>query len=283
MQKIIERQNEEQMLKVQFAARYCYNRAELLNNILTYATLINLLIFIPFPSNWMSFIRVSTMVIDCILCIIIFAMNKYVETGASLRNFFDAYVLDIGYKEYSLDARSKLFDIAFSITKKHPQLAEIQLNNTGSDSPPGVKSWYEFPFDLIRSDAVYTCQKANAWWDKKLSVSRISRFLSFLLITIVTIICLRVIFNLSLLDLFLGSLAIIIKLIERIVAAYKYHVLSIKIDGALETISCNPKISYEIELQKMIEARRKIPVLGSNKAHIKSAKKLTEQFNTTQV
>ena len=89
--------------------------------------------------------------------------------------------------------------------------------------------------------------------------------------------------DVSWLALFLGSLAIIIKLAERLIAAYNYHILSVKIEGALETISCNPTISYETDLQKKIEARRKIPILGSNRAHKKSAKKLTEQFKTTQI
>lgn len=281
MQKIIERQNEERMLKVQFAAGCYFNRAETLNNITAYAVLINLLLFIPFPDSWRPFIPILTVAIDLIVCLLIFEMNRCVKAGASLRNFFDSYVLDIGYNEYTKDDRSKLFDIAFSITNKNSKLAKVQLNNTGHDSPPGVKNWYEFPSAKSKSEAIYICQKANAWWDQKLNIFRIIRFVIFLLITILTAVILRLFFHASWLDLFLGTLSIMVKLIERIIAAYHYYVLSKKIDGALETISCNPKILYESDLQKKIEARRSIPILGSNRAHKKLAKNLSTKYNET--
>ena len=70
-----------------------------------------------------------------------------------------------------------------------------------------------------------------------------------------------------------------IKLIERVVDGRKYRVLSIKIDGAQQTLEAHLTIEGVEQLQTLIDERRAINILGINFLHKKLANRLTQKYD----
>ena len=109
MQRIIERQNETQMLEIQFSARFFYNLAEKTNKSASFLALIPLLALIPHHESWNFLISTILVVVD--LCIVIATLltRYYVKNAADLRAYFDDYVFaTVGHDtNYKLDKKLK--------------------------------------------------------------------------------------------------------------------------------------------------------------------------------
>lgn len=76
----------------------------------------------------------------------------------------------------------------------------------------------------------------------------------------------------------LCSAGLLIKLIERVVDSRKYRVLSIKIDGAQQTLEAHLTIEGIEQLQTLIDERRATNILGINFLHKKFANRLTKNM-----
>lgn len=219
---IQKRQNEMRFLKIQYAARVCFNAAEKYNHFAWFACIVSAFsIFLP--NTWHTFILNGVpFVFDFVAAIFYALTRKNVCLGARLRKYFDANVIGINPGQFSKSEEQSVIEKAESVFSMHPYDGLIQTSNTGHDTPPGVKDWYEFSTPLNAVDAQFECQKQNIWWNKKMSRRKIP-------ITLLAGICVIAAFgfsmhilNRSVLNTFLCSSGIVLKILERLYENIKY-------------------------------------------------------------
>ena len=275
-QEIQTRQNEMKFLKIQYAARRCFNAAENYNYFAWLACIVSAFsIFLP--DAWHTFIvNGIPFTFDFVAVIFYALMQKNVYWGAYLRKYFDANVIGINPSQFSKSEEQNILEKAETVFS-HDGL--IQIRNTGHDVPPGVKNWYEFPTPLNAVEAQFECQKQNIWWDKKMSQRKIP-IIVFVGISIIACFGFSMhILNRSILTTFLCSSGIILKLFERLYENIKYIQVSLQIDGSKETIEIKPEEKYVEHLQSLIDERRGINVLELNSIHKKVAAKLSALYS----
>lgn len=274
---IAERQNEPILLKTQYAARYCYNLAEKQNYFVWLFCLISgFSIFLPdgLPCHLSLGIPFS---VDIIAWLLMILVNKNVQKAADLRRYFDANSIDISADQFSESEKRRLAEIAEKIYSKNPESAELQMRNTGNDNPPGVHDWYMFSKQYDGLEAKFECQRQNTWWDKALFPIKYAVTLVAFGIIMATFIILAV--KNDFFKTLLCSAGLLIKLIERIIDNRKYRILSIKIDGAQQTLEAHLSLEGIKQLQGLIDDRRAVNILGINLLHKKLANKLTKKYD----
>lgn len=64
---------------------------------------------------------------------------------------------------------SELISVAKDLKEKYPQKYLVEISNSGTDKPNGVKNWYTKIYsNLTVDEAILKCQKQNIYWDKYL-------------------------------------------------------------------------------------------------------------------
>lgn len=275
---IVKRQNEDFSLKCQFVAKCHFNKAENANYLVwLFCILSALTIFIPESNKW--FIILLPLFLDIIGFVLEHIVQHSVATAALLRNYFDAYVLDINTSQFiDSDIRKIKSIVEKTVTKRVDECA-IQISHTGKDNPPGVFDWYEFSHDFSDTEVQFECQRQNCWWNKELSKRRIlSLFIVTLVILLLIIIAGHYMHtNDNLLRILLCS-GIVLKIFEQSYAHWTCHKLFLKIEGACEMLEHCKSQENILTLQAMIESRRKIPILEINAIHKRIAAKLSNHY-----
>ena len=274
---IAERQNEPFMLKIQYAARFCYNLAEKQNYFVWLFCFISAFsIFLPdgLPEYLPLVVPFTA---DIIAWILMTFVNKNVQKGADLRKYFDVYSVNISTDQYSESEKRRLTEISEKIYSKNSEVAELQMRNTGNDNPPGVHDWYMFSKQYNGLEAKFECQRQNTWWDKKLFPIKCA--VTALVFGIAVIVFVTVAIWNGFFLILLCSAGLLTKLFERVVDNGKYCILSIKIDGAQQTLEAHLTIEGVEQLQALINERRAVNILGINLLHKKLANKLTKKYN----
>ena len=99
---IQKRQNSDDMLNCQYAARFHFNRAESLGYLAFIISVLSALcIFLP-DSEKAIFIAIP-IALDIATIAVQFYFDSIQKTGAKLRNYFDAVVLGINESHYSVE------------------------------------------------------------------------------------------------------------------------------------------------------------------------------------
>lgn len=274
-QEIKAKQNEVEYLKVQYAARFCYNTAEHLNNWVWLLCVISAA-FIFLPDDIPIWINIFPFLAEIIAAILSFVLSKYISDAAFLRKFFDSKVLGINEMQFSTEEERYIKEKYKKIYRLHKKEADVQIANTGRDNPPGVKNWYEFSSDIDGLKAVFKCQYQNVWWNKKMIKGR----LCVLLILFFLIVAIYIIFakTRGAFQVLLCSAGIIIKFAERVIEICRYQKVSIEIDAVLLLVEKDIRMSLVESLQELIDKRRTIEVLEINLFHKKKAKALSEEY-----
>ena len=279
---IQERQNDETLLKIQYAARKCFNSAEKYNYFSLVVCLVSGLSVLS-PESWnediLNMIRLALDIMAMLFCAVASNTSKW---GATLRKYFDAQVLDICANQFSESEIQKILEKTENIFLKNPEKAATQINNTGHDSPPGVKDWYEFsaPFDGVK--AQFECQKQNIWWTQKMMYRRLCMTVCLSIGIIFFFGVLIAITNHSVLSVLLCSGGIIFKIVERLVQNIKYFYVSLLILGSKIAVEAKPATENVERLQLLIDEFRSINVQESNFIHRKVAAKLSNLYQSTQ-
>lgn len=265
------------MLKIQYAARCCYNSTEVQNYFVWAFCLISAFsIFLP--SALPRFISLAIPFIADIAAWVLMALaNKNVHNASELRKYFDAYSLDIGANQFPESKRRQLLEIANKKYSKNTKKAEIQMKNTGKDDPPGVYDWYTFSKEYCGLEAKFECQRINAWWDKKLSFARC--IVAVTVCGIAVLIIFEFMKKFGFIEMIFCSAGLLTYLLERVYYNIRYRDLSLKIDGAQQTVEAYPTAEGIEQLQILIDERRAVNVVGINFLHKKQAKKLTETYD----
>lgn len=268
---IVKRQNEDASLKIQYAARCCFNSAEIYNNLTWLCCFVSLFsIFLPctFSQNIKSVIPFAFDILAALFCYI---ANRKVNKGAKLRKYFDSYVIGICNNEYSESEILDLKEYAERNFLKKRSIASIQVAHTGNDVPPGVRDWYVFPKEMDGLKSKFECQKQNTWWNSKLARARLLIFLLFFAAIVLFFICKGF-------GVIMCSAGLIIKTAERFVENYRYNHISRLIEGSQITVESTITEDGIKTLQSLIDKRRAINVLEINLLHKKIAKHLTSLY-----
>lgn len=278
-QEIQAQQNEIKFLKIQYAARRCFNAAENYNYFAWLACIVSAFsIFLP--NVWHAFIANGIpFTFDIVAAIFNALTQRNVYWGAYLRKYFDANVIGINPNQFSKSEEQNILEKAETVFSAHPYDGLLQISTTGHDVPPGVKNWYEFPTPLNAVEAQFECQKQNIWWDKKMSQRKIPIIVFGGIFIIACFGFSMHMLNRSILTTLLCSSGIILKLFERLNENIKYIQVSLQIDGSKETIEIKPEEKYVEHLQSLIDERRGINVLELNSIHKKVAAKLSALYS----
>ena len=279
-QEIQKRQNEMMFLKIQYAARVCFNAAEKYNYFAWLACIFSAFsIFLP--ETWHPFVfNGIPFVFDLVAAIFYILTKKNVRWGACIRRYFDANVIGIDSSQFSHSEERNIIEKAESIFTKHSHDGLVQIGNTGHDVPPGVKDWYEFSTPLNGVDAQFECQKQNVWWNKKMSQRKIPVIIFVGICIIIAFGFSMHILDRSIFTTFLCSSGLLLKVLERLYENIKYIQVSLQIDGSKETIEIKPEERYVEHLQSLIDKRREINVLELNSIHKRVAAKLSALYGT---
>ena len=264
---IKKRQNEEMLLKVQYAARYKYNFAELLNKICFWLSFSPLFFLLPFIAK-IEKIAAATLIIDVVILILSFCVRKLVMEAATLRKYFDNCVFGFGNEDVNT---SRVEETALQIFNKRLVTSTIQINNTAQDTPPGVKDWYDISEDVSEEETIYKCQCENGWWTQKMFMRLVWKYLVYFGIVVIIFLILKIACQVSCFDIFIAISGVFLKFVERIIALIQYAIVSFKAEGAiaiLKVYNTNEQLKC---LQGFINERRAIPILLPNNTHRKMA------------
>lgn len=279
MKKIKQRQNERELLEIQYAARVCFNHAEKVGwYIWILAAVAELCVFLP-NSLHVGLLWGIPVVLNIVVGVLSQIHKKSIENGASLRNYFDAYVLNLSFSDIDDTSRRATRALAFRITQKRTREAEIQIKNTGRDVPPGVKDWYEFNSQFEENAAICECQKQNRWWTNEMLKGCIKERLIVASVVITVFACMLFFLPDSRWNTAICSVGLIFRAVERLVAYWRFYIVSNGIDAIIQNLDNGYRISNLLELQKRFERLRMLPVVGSNRIHKKYAQKLSTDYN----
>ena len=119
-QEIQTRQNEMKFLKIQYAARRCFNAAENYNYFAWLACIVSAFsIFLP--DAWHTFIvNGIPFTFDFVAVIFYALMQKNVYWGAYLRKYFDANVIGINPSQFSKSEEQNILEKAETVFSAHP-------------------------------------------------------------------------------------------------------------------------------------------------------------------
>ncbi|MBR6578545.1 MAG: hypothetical protein IKK74_06325 [Clostridia bacterium] len=275
------KQNEELMLKIQYAARQKYNCAEIMCRLAFWLCLVPILSLIPSPECFQKAETIIVICLDLAIIILTILYTRLVEDAASFRSYFDFYVF--GFSMTNDLQNKQIKEKAIQIFNKHIDRAAIQIANTGKDTPPGVRDWYAIPESKNDSDTIYICQSENAWWTSKMFIGKcISLLLCWLFIILIAVI-LKLINAVDWWDLFLAFVSITIKLLERIICVIRFLFASIRLEGAINVLSTNRTKKQLSNLQNLIDHQRRIPFLPSNRLHKTRAKELSILYRESNI
>ena len=281
---IEKRQNEERMLRYQYASRHYFNRAEKYNDLIWVFCIISwLVIFFPDIPNIGMLVIAVPFFADVVALILSWRMAVYVSSASSLRRYFDAYVLGINIDQFDAPQVQRLEELSLKAINESPDTSKVEMNNTGHDNPNGVRNWYEFTQPLSEEDAVYECQKQNGWWNKRISGERIKYTVIRLIIFIPLIILLLIITKAEILITIFGSSALIIKCIERLVVNIRYYMISLEIDGAIDVLTSSRTSENVNKVQNKIDERRAMLVLERNRIHKRRSKEYHKLYHDTTI
>ncbi len=142
---IKQKQNEVELLEVQYSARTLYNIAEGLN-IGAWIIAVLWAIFESYIAEgcgititYMLIINMSIIIITIFFQAGVRSCTKY---AAGLRMYFDYQLFGWESEEYQECSKQSLKDIVYKILSLRKKDSAIRMRNTGIQNPRGVKDWY---------------------------------------------------------------------------------------------------------------------------------------------
>lgn len=279
---IMERQNEEKMLRYQFSARRHFNLAEKWN----YACWALLAVswvsmFLPVTEPLNTIRSVGIVVIDLIATFCAAHTEKNTQLASALRAHFDAYVFSLE-KLSDFGNNWELNEITLKNKERFPQEFDIQTKHNGSDVPPGVKDWYEIDESKEGIAAILECHGLNTRWETRLEKYRIIAFIVMLVLLISIMVAMLCISAVGPLTVLLSSVGLIIHICKRInISLHRYRVM-IQINTLRDAVEVSNTLDSVVLLQKNINEYRAFPVLGIDLVHKLRAKTWTERDRSIQ-
>ena len=282
------RQNDEKIKLLFFSQKFIYRNLKTLKYIMWVLAIISLLsgIFLKQHLEVKVIIGAGIFIFTWLLDSYI---NKRINLAATTQELADrslyGFSKDIG--NFNGLAVEKISEEAKKIRDKDLEIYKVIINNKGTDTPPGVKDWYDdINISIPRFEAILKCQKQNVYWDKKL----IEMYRIFLCICIAIVILLGVImfWNRDMKNFIftaITGLPILKIIILEIYNSNKYINYSKEIDGRISSIKAGDSINTVQlqELQAKIYERRRSGFTVPDYFHHKYTKVIHKKFRNSNI
>lgn len=273
-EKILNRQNEDLMLKALFTSGKYFDRSQLCNTFIWIAYLI--LLLIPLFTDNELFISLSEYAINITVIIIAYYSKKCAMIGANIRNYFDAYVYEMKLNDYTNEQLSDIKSQIFKCCKKNQKQCQIKISNTGEDKPNGFKNWYELDGNYNDKDAIYHCQKQNSlFYNKTIKYDYLSYIVAGLVVVLIFVLQSN---EYGMIGAMVRSGGIIVSLILILCDVYHRNKITSKINDNVHILEFGHGMGNIIELQEQINERRKCVVLNVGYIYKYLVKDIIEEF-----
>ena len=267
-EEINQNQNKEEMLQLQYYSRNLYNNSTRIFILKIIVLIINIILAI---------INKETFFLATILFILFVLLEmleiKCVKRAAKARNLFDKILFEFKIPKDDKEIKER----AYKLCKRNKKDYDIQIKNTGTDEPPGLKNWYTENSGRNRNEIIFKCQIENTKWDKKITYIDLIFFIVILIIVI--FICLFKYYNITVGELISGILPgfeLIYEIIKRLVLYNQYNNNLAKRECLIEEFSNNKIQKRNLNsLQTLIEERRELDLVPLNFIH----KKITQAMH----
>ena len=258
-EEINQKQNEEEMLQLQYYARTLYNTAETLFLIKFIVLILNIILGI-------ISIDIKVIAITTIVLVIIELIENYcIKNATNARNLFDDILFDFSIQNDS----QYIVEKAYKLCERRKKKYMIQKNNTGNDNPPGVKDWYTKNSGTSREEIIFKCQKENTKWDEK--ITNINKIIVSIIIIIAFITYILINYNNSVKELLTGLAIAIELIIELVLLCNSYKKFNENLAKRNHEIDRIEKKNIEIndleDLQELIKERRILKLIPFNSIH----------------
>lgn len=171
MNDIYKKQNEDEVLLLLFSARKFYNRASSLNTVSWCVALASALFSNNdyVKDNLGQYMVILPAAFTLVTLFLQKKVNSTIQLGASTQELIDRTLFGFNVSgEIGKHTKEQLRDWAIKEKRKDPDGYAIAVKNTGKDKPKGVKNWYEGRIGKKGNEAIFQCQKENAWYDKEI-------------------------------------------------------------------------------------------------------------------
>lgn len=265
MNNINNNQNEEGNLLLLYSQKSLYDKSKKIK----YYTI--LLALVCFSLGILSKLIVGYEVQFTISIFFITAIAKYLQNNsckfnnlaAATQELIDRRLFGFEIESRHLDNHTifQILSVAKDLKETYPEKYLININNTGTDSPNGVKDWYtNISSNLQVKDAILKCQKQNIYWDKLL-IDFYRKILIFLIL-FVAIIFLILYWNQSVYKFIVGvisSFSICEIIINEFIMSTNFKSINTEINCIIYTLDRSNVINTNDlkELQAKIFTRRK--------------------------
>lgn len=252
---IKEKQNNENILKLQYASRHLYNFAEILGYSSWLLTFIIILIGWFDKSNNSYIVAYVVAVITILNTVVDYLRTKAINIAAAIRTYIDYALFDICTRKifngFTTDTINRVGEF---ISKFHKKTYQKQISNSGTDVYKGVKDWYALNDNMTKEEEILSAQKENCSFDMSISKS------TYILFTAIIIILAFIVIKLDSNFLLICALIpMILKVIKFFIDYYEYKKIY---DEEKIIIS---KLDYKgydkdlsLQLQECIDNRRKL-------------------------
>lgn len=252
---IKEKQNNENILKFQYASRHIYNVAEILGYSSWLLTLIIILIGWFDKSNNSYTVAYVVAAITILNTVVDYLRKKAINMAAGMRTYIDYTLFDINtmkiFNGFTIDTINCVGEF---ILKFHKKTYQKQVSNSGTDAYKGVKDWYTLNDNMTKEEEILSAQKENCSFDMSISKSTFVLFTAILIIAMVIIIKLDSKFLLicAFIPLFLKAIKFFIDYHEykKICDEEKIIISKLNVKGYDKELS--------LQLQECIDNRRKL-------------------------
>lgn len=282
------KQNEENIKLLLFSQKFIYEEVKNLKYITWGLAIISLLsgIFLN------EYLIIKVIVGGGVFFISLFLDNwikKKGELAAATQEVADRTLY--GFSIESSDLNGIKEEQIYEEAKNRKDLDErkymLIINNSGTDTPPGVKDWYDDINDNIpKLEAILKCQKQNIYWDK--SLIGIYRKFLYVCIFVLIIIGIALSWNRAIKDIvstLITGLPILKIIIYEVFNSHKYINYSKEVDASISSIKDGDSINIKQlkNLQIKIYERRKSGFNVPDYFHHKYTKLLHKKYKNSNL
>lgn len=281
---IYKKQNEDEVLLLLFSARKFYNRASSLNTVSWCVALASALFSNNdyVKDNLGQYMVILPAAFTLVTLFLQKKVNSTIQLGASTQELIDRTLFGFNVSgEIGKHTKEQLRDWAIKEKRKDSDGYAIAVKNTGKDKPKGVKNWYEGRIGKKGNEAIFQCQKENAWYDKE--ICRVHAIICWSLLSVFVAGVILTYWNLTFKDFILGIfgyMSLIIKVIADLKQYNERKRYAVCEDVITETVENSSELKTDTlkKLQGYIYKRRETNYIPFNFIHTILAKKLHEEW-----
>lgn len=254
-------QNKNEMLRIQYCARHCYNFAEVVNAISWVLCVISSVVLnLPCVTERLTWgIAVVSAIVTIMAIVIDFWKNHFLKLGSALKKRFDyilfGFEVSDGYDGFCENDINR--NIGKIITR-YPKSYQKQISHSGTDKPKGVKDWYNnISSELSLDEAIQKCQRETLYFDTTLV--NFAQWVYIILFALIIIILMLLNLESSLFEVFINvcsMISLFIKLGTEIFSTIKLNATV----SLIKSLSYNNMLEPQV-IQRMIDKRRNADVI----------------------